>query len=132
MLTIDFGKFQRNEAMIRSLKWLEKNCEDVKVLTPVFAIKSRRETCSIYQGAYPVDEKFTATIAVIISYRANNKTLYEVIYGGYDCIRYKKCITDDYQGTALGEELISVEFIGDGSHTIEYGEDEIKEVYQDI
>lgn len=115
-MNIDFRYFRKNQAIIDRIEWAEKYYTNLKILTPVFAVDPDEINMSIVKGDYPIDEKFTATIGLGISYEDyEDETQYEMILAGYDGIRYKK-FKYNYrpnQHEMLGKRIMDVEFIGD-------------------
>ena len=112
--------YKINKALNQSIEWIRNNpyTEEIIDISEVELLNSgERIVVSEFQGAYPVDVKFTAMQKVEVTYRNNqyNRVFKDTIVAGFDAVRYEKCINNMYKGEYLSYETISVEFIGEYS-----------------
>lgn len=115
---LNFGRFVINEPMNKDAEWLEKNMSNFKILTDVFPVRTeKRYTYDVYTEIYRTYDLYTPTIGVAVEFENYAGKVYCIILGGYDCIRYN-CLryncydAEDKKIKKLGDDLISIEFIG--------------------
>lgn len=114
---------KENEALNKSIEWIRNNpyTEEIINVSEVELLDSiERIDVSEIQGSYPVNVRFTAMQKIEVTYRNKYNGLQkDIIVAGFDAIRYQECRNNMYDGDYLNENIISIEFIGEYSKTIE-------------
>lgn len=131
---LNFGKFVINEPMNKDAEWLEKNMSNFKILTDVFPVRTEeRYTYDVYTGVCRTYDSYTPTIGVAIEFENYAGKVYCILLGGYDCIRYNCYDSEDTERTWLGDDLVSIEFIGQAyQERLFYSKDEANEYLESI
>ena len=113
---LNFGRFVINDPMNKDAGWLEKNMSNFKILTDVFPVRTEeRYTYDVYTGAFKTYDSYTPTVGVAVEFENYSGKIYCILLGGYDCIRYNCCNSDNSDNIEImwfGDDLISIEFIG--------------------
>lgn len=110
---LNFGRFVINEPMNKDAEWLEKNMSNFKILTDVFPVRTEeRYTYDVYTGVCKTYDSYTPTVGVAIEFENYAGKVYCILLGGYDCIRYNCCNSDNIETMWFGDDLVSIDFIG--------------------
>ena len=117
------NKIKKNEALNKSIECIKNNSytEEIVNISDVELLSSMEKVIvSEIQGDYPMDVRFTAMQKIEVTYRNKYFGLSkDIIVAGFDAVRYKECRNNMYEGTYLNENIISVEFVGEYSKTID-------------
>ena len=110
---LNFGRFVINDPMNKNAEWLEKNMSNFKILTDVFHVRTEeRYTYDVYTGVCKTYDSYTPTVGVAVEFENYSGKIYCILLGGYDCIRYNCCNSDNIEAMWFGDDLINIEFIG--------------------
>lgn len=111
---LNFGRFVINDPMNKNAEWLEKNMSNFKILTDVFPVRTEeRYTYDVYTGGVcKTYDSYTPTVGVAVEFENYSGKIYCILLGGYDCIRYNCCNSDNIEAMWFGDDLINIEFIG--------------------
>lgn len=110
---LNFGRFVINEPMNKDAEWLEKNMSNFKILTDVFPVRTEeRYTYDVYTGVRKTYDSYTPTVGVAVEFENYTGKVYCILLGGYDCIRYNCCNSDNIETMWFGDDLVSIDFIG--------------------
>ena len=126
---LNFGRFVINEPMNKDAEWLEKNMSNFKILTDVFPVRTEeRYTYDVYTGVRKTYDSYTPTVGVAVEFENYTGKVYCILLGGYDCIRYNCCNSDNIETMWFGDDLIGQAY----QERLFYSKDEANEYLESV
>lgn len=78
-------------------------------------------------------DSYTPTVGVAVEFENYAGKVYCILLGGYDCIRYNCYDSEDTERMWLGDDLVSIDFIGQAyQERLFYSKDEANEYLESV